>query len=406
MKKSDIQERIKAIDARLNEFPALCEKEQRKLTAEEEKEKNDLIAERGDLQRQLKEIESGEQRSHIIPVTDEKPFSLLAELRNIVNGGRFEGKYADEVRAMADASKLDFAGHLQMKASAPQLRTLNGILTAGDNYASNSKNGGQEMVRTDVLPIIEALYNYTILERAGANFYNGLVGNTKIPVMSNITFGFKNENAQADTVTPTMAKVELTPKRLTGVIWISKQLLRQTSEDLEARLRLNIAKAIAQAVEKAVLGDGQTPHNGVMYNATTVALASTTYDTVLALAQALYSANYTPTFVVDPMAARFLKQKARLSGGLEAIMYGGQIDNEQTFITNNIKVSTATSGAIACADFSRLHIGTWGDLIDITVDTVTRAAYGEIGLVLNYYCDYGWDAANGTAYAANEITNA
>lgn len=409
MKKSDIQERMKAIDARLNEFPALCEKEQRKLTAEEEKEKNDLIAERGDLQRQLKEIESGEQRSHIIPVTDEKPFSLLGEIRNIVDGGHFTGKYADEVRGMAEKSHLEFgtgANTILMKASAPQVRALNGILTAGDNFASNSKNGGQEMVRTDVLPIIEALYNFTVLERAGANFYNGLVGNAKIPVMSQINFGFKAENAQADVVTPTMAKVDLTPQRLTGVIWISKQLLRQTSEDLEARLRLSIAKAIAQAFEKAVLGYGTSPHNGIMYNATTVAKASLTYDTVLAMAESLYGANYTPTFILDPKGARFLKQIAKLSGGSEAIMMGGRVDDEPSYITNSIKVSTATSAAITCADFSRLHIGTWGDLLDITVDTVTRAAYGEIGLILNYYCDWGWDAANGTAFASREITNA
>ena len=406
MKKTDIQERMKAIDARLNEFPALCEKEQRKLTAEEEKEKKDLIAERGDLQCQLKEIESGEQRSHIIPVTDEKPFSLLAELRNIVNGGHFEGKYADEVRAMADASKLDFTGDLQIKCSAPQLRTLNGILTAGDNFTNNSKNGGLEMVSTEVLPLIEAMYNFTVLDRAGATFYNGLVGNAKIPVMSQMAFGFKAENAAADTVTPTMGKVELSPKRLTGEVIISKQLLRQTSQDIEARIRLSIAKAAAQAIEIAILGAGSSPHNGLMYNATTVALGSTTYDTVLELAEAMYGINYTPTFVLDPKAARFLKQKVRLSGGFEAIMSGGRVDDEPTFITNSIKGSTNTSGYISCADFSRLHIGTWGDLLDITVDTVTRAKYGEIVLTLNYYCDWGWDAANGTGYASREITNA
>ena len=203
-----------------------------------------------------------------------------------------------------------------------------------------------------------------------------------------------------------MGKVDLAPKRLTGVIWLSKQLLRQTSEDLEARLNLSIAKAIAQAFEKAVLGYGTSPHNGVMYNATTVTFANTSYDTVLGLAQSLYGSNYTPTFVVDPMTARFLKQKPRLTYGMDAIMAGGRVDDEPTFITNSLKVSTATSGAITCADFTRLHIGTWGDLLDITVDTVTKATYGEIGLVLNYYCDWGWDAANGTAYASREITNA
>ena len=412
MKKSDIQARMDAIDVRLKEFPAIAEKEQRKLTAEEEKEKNDLIAERGDLQRQLSEIEAAENRStpHIItPAVEEKPFSLLGEIRNIVDGGHFTGKYAEEVRGMAESSHLEFGTDTRtilMKASAPQLRTLNGILTAGDNYASNNKNGGLEMVRTDVLPIIEALYNYTILDKAGAQFYNGLVGNAQIPVMSNIAFGWKAENAAADNVTPTMGKVTLSPQRMTGVVKISKQLLRQTSEDLEARLRLSIAKAIAQTFEKSVLGYATSPHNGILNRALDVALASVTYDTVLELAESMYGINLTPTFVVDPKAARFLKQKTRLSNGREAIMSSGMVDDEQTFITNNLKVATVTSGAIACADFSRLHIGTWGDLLEITVDTVTRAAYGEIQLILNYYCDWAWDDANGNAYNCREITNA
>lgn len=411
MKKSDIKARLTEIDNRLNELPTICEREQRELSEDETNEKNMLIAERADLQKQLKEIEEGEKRNapRIITPTEEKPFSLMGEIRKIVNGGRFEGKYADEVRGMAENSHLEFgqdAKTILMKATAPEKRTLDGIMTAGNNYTSNTYNGGLEMVRTDVLPIIEALYNFTVLERAGANFYNGLVGNAKIPVMSNINFGFKAENGQADVVTPTMGKVELTPKRLTGVVWISKQLLRQTSEDLESRLRVNISKAIAQAFEKAVLGYGTSPLNGVMYNATTVAKASLTYDTILTLAESIYSINYAPTFVLDPKAARFCKQLAKLTYGNEAVMASGRVDDEPTFITNSIKVSTATSGAIACADFSHLHVGTWGDLLEITVDTVTRAAYGEIGLILNYYCDWGWDAANGTAYAAREITNA
>lgn len=402
MNKRDIESRLKEIDARLNELPTVCEREQRELTEEETREKDNLIAERSDLNNQLTEINS----QKFTKMENKTNFSLLQAVRSVVNGGRFEGEYADEVRAMAENSGLGFTGQIQMKAGAPELRTLDGILTAGNNYTSNTYNGGKEMVRTDVLPIIEALYNFTVLERAGANFYNGLVGDVKIPVMSTINFGFKAENAAADAVTPTMGKVDLSPKRLTGVIWISKQLLRQTSEDLEARLRLSIAKAIAQAFEKAVLGYGTSPHNGVMYNATTVALASTTYDTILGLAQSLYGSNYTPTFIVDPMTARFLKQKPRLTYGMDAIMAGGRVDDEPTFITNSLAVATATSGAITCADFTRLHIGTWGDLLDITVDTVTKAAYGEIGLVLNYYCDWGWDAANGTAYASREITNA
>jgi HK97 family phage major capsid protein len=405
MKKSDIESRLREIDNRLNEFPTICEREKRELTEEETREKDNLIAERSDLTKQLNDINSKSFKE--MENKEKTNFSLLQAIRSVVNGGRFEGDYADEVRSMADKSGLNYGGQILMKATAPERRALDGVLTAGNNFSANTHNGGLEMVREDVLPIIEALYNFTVLERAGANFYNGLVGNAKIPTMSRINFGFKAENAAADNVTPTMGKASLTPQRLTGQVIVSKQLLNQTSEDLERRLRLNISRAIAQAFEGAVLGYGTAPHNGIMNGATGVAEASLTYDTVLSLAEALYSGNMRPTFIVNPGAARVLKQKARLPYGNSAIMADGFVDAEPTFITNSlVGAASGTTGAIAAVDFSCLHVGTWGDLLDITVDQLTRAQYGEIVLTLNYYCDWAWDAANGTAYAVRKITAA
>lgn len=403
MKKSDIQNRLSAIETRLQEMVAACESEKRQLTDAETKEKNNLIAERSSLNRQLEEINSGggsEQK----PVN--KPsFSLVSAIRSVVAGGQFEGEYADQCREMANRSKLSYEGQILMKATAPAVRALDGVITAGNNYADNSHNGGLEMVATDVLPIIDALYNYTILERAGANFFNGLVGNAKIPTMSNINFAFKAENEQATNVTPTMGKAELTPKRLTGYVYISKQLLNQSSEDIERRIRASISKAIAQAFEGAVLGYGTTPHNGIMYGATEVTAASVTYDTVLALAQDIYDGNMAPTYVVDPAVARILKQKSRLAYGNSAVMADGMVDDTTTFITKNLAAAASGAGALACADFSRLHCGTWGDLLDIVVDPYTRAAFGEVVLTLNYYCDWAWDVVNGIPYAVRKVTS-
>ena len=402
MKKSDIKNRIQEIDNRLSEFPTICEREKRELTEAETREMNQLAAERSDLQRQLADIERGEMRE--VPKDKDQKFSLIASIRSIANGGRFEGAYADETKEMAKRSRLEYSTDgtsILMKASAPEKRTLDGILTAGNNYTSNTYNGGKEMVAEDVLPIIEALYNETILARAGANFYNGLRGNAKIPVMGKVNFGFKAENAAADNVTPTMAKVDLTPQRLTGFIYLSKQLLNQSSPDVERTIRNQISTAIAAAFEAAVLGYGSSPHNGIMNGAAAVTAANLAYSTVLDLAASLYGSNFRPTFVVDPTVAALLKQKPRLTYGNRAVMDDGMVDDAPTFITNNLVAAASTYNALACADFTRLHIGTWGDLLDLTVDPYSRAGYGEIVLTLNYYCDWGWDSTS--AYAVKKI---
>ena len=75
MNKRDIQDRIQTIDARLNELPTICEREQRQLNESETKEMNELIAERARLVKQLDEIDKG----NFTPVKDQKPkFSLLS----------------------------------------------------------------------------------------------------------------------------------------------------------------------------------------------------------------------------------------------------------------------------------------------------------------------------------------
>jgi len=198
-----------------------------------------------------------------------------------------------------------------------------------------------------------------------------------------------------------MAKVDLTPQRLTGVIVLSKQLLNQTSQDVEAHIRTRISRAIAAAFEAAVLGYGTSPHNGLMYGATAVTAAALAYSTVLDLAAGLYTANFRPTFVVDPAVAALLKQKPRLTYGNRAVMDDGMIDDAPTFITNNLKAAASTYNALACADFTHLHVGTWGDLLDITVDNITLSDYGKIRLVLNYFCDWGWDSTS--AYGVKKI---
>lgn len=398
MNKIEINDRITVINTRLNELVATCENEQRELNEAETAEKNALIAERNDLKAKIEQINNNQNFKSMSK--EKQNFSLIRSIREIVEGKRLEGEYFDEMRERVNRSGLDYTGQIQ-------LRALDGILTAGNNYASNSHNGGKETVAEDVLPMIDVLYNLQVLTaQNGVNFLTGLTGNSKIPVLGNITFGFKSENAAADKVTPTMAKVELTPQRLTGVIEISKLLLLQESASLEANLINNINKAISQALEMAVLGYGTSPHNGIMYNATAVAQANLTYGTVLGLVKDLQAANFAPHFIVDPLSASVLKQKAKIANtGLGAVMENGMIDGYAAHITNNIVASaTATDCCLAAADLTQLNIGTWGDMLDITVDTTSLADYGKIRLVLNYYCDWAWNTTN--AFSVRKVTTA
>jgi len=90
--------------------------------------------------------------------------------------------------------------------------------------AGTAKNG-QEVVAEDKLNILAPLRDKLVLSAAGANFMTGLVGNVSIPTYSGANVGWGAETAAASDGAGTFGEVELSPKRLTAYIDISKQFL-------------------------------------------------------------------------------------------------------------------------------------------------------------------------------------
>ena len=83
----------------------------------------------------------------------------------------------------------------------------------------------------------------------------GLVGNISIPKYSGSTVTWEGEVGAASDGAGTFSEVELSPKRLTAYIDVSKQFLLQDSVSAEAMLRNDIVKAISNKLEATILGD-------------------------------------------------------------------------------------------------------------------------------------------------------
>lgn len=392
MTKTDINDRLAVIQSEMEAIIANAQSESRMLNDDESARIESLKAEKAQLREQLNQQQNSQKM-------EKKNFSLLESIRNVVNGRSNDdfAEYLAATREMGNRAGVSCVGQIQVAT-----RSIDGILTAGHEYTASTYNGGKEMVATEVLPLEQAIYNNTILKNAGARFYNGLVGDVKIPVIGKSTCFWEGENDQTESGTPTMSKLLLQPKRVACFVDLSKQLLNQTSGDVERQVKESIALAVAEKLESSILSDGTTPHNGMMYGASGVAAASVTYATCTDLEASIMGSNFNPTFVVNPSSANLLKTKSRLTYGNVPVFADGKIDGYNTFITNNASVTDANP--LICADFSQLAIGTWGDMIDITVDTVTRAAYGEIRLVLNAYFDFGW--LSSSAFAVKKITAA
>lgn len=88
------------------------------------------------------------------------------------------------------------------------------------------------------------------------------------------------------------------------------------------------------------------------------------------------------TYILNPQAKAVMRTTSMDEGSGRFIYENDEVLGIKAYSTNSV----VTKGAIL-GDFRQLVIANFGAL-DITVDEVSRAAYGQTRLVINFYCDY------------------
>ena len=239
----EIADRKSQLVHRNLEIISKAKEEVRELTAEEdeefksnEEEISQLDEEQKELDKELEETndsntESEKKSNKYINVNkmEKKSFSLLEEIRNSVKTG--------------EQIVLDRA------------------------YTVASE--GEDLVQTDVYNIIEPLRAKLALVEAGAHFMSGLKGDVQLPIMTAGNVAWATETGDASPAAGSFSNVVLSPKRLTGYVEVSMQLLQQDTVGAEEAIKNDLVAAIAQKIESTVLGytgGSQTQPDGLSYN--------------------------------------------------------------------------------------------------------------------------------------------
>ena len=297
--------------------------------------------------------------------------SLVKLINTVIEGRSFT---EDEVKAMAEA-RADFA----KSGLAPKGQIVyRSIMATGEGQ-------GKETVAEDKWNLEVAVRNNLVATKMGADFVGGLVGDVSIPKYAGSNVTWKGEVATAEDGQGAFSEVNLTPKRLTATVDVSKQFLLQNSADVEAILIRDLAAAVAEKLDKTIFGEGEgdvnTPAGLFAGVAAEKAIADMTYEDVLDLELAVEEANGTNyMFIVNPKV-KFSLKGTQMANGLQMVYNGGEIDGYKTISSNSV----ADKGMI-CMDPRELVIGQWGSY-DITVDPYTKAADGQVRLVINAYFD-------------------
>ena len=250
---------------------------------------------------------------------------------------------------------------------------------------------------------IDSLRNASSVMAAGARMLGGLSGDVKIPKKTAAASAawIASEGGAATESEMTVGNVSLTPKTLGAFTDVTRQLLIQSSLDVEGLIRDDLVKAMAIAIDKAGLeGTGSSGQPTGILNAgvntvTNFAAANPTFAEVVTLETAVAednALNGNLAYILPASMNGALKTTAKDAGSGQFVSQGGQINGYNAIVSNQ-----ATAGNLYFGNFDDLLIGMFGGL-DIVVDPYTASTTGTVRVVALQSVDVGVRHAESFAF--------
>ena len=317
---------------------------------------------------------------------EKRNFSILKAINEQVNGN-----LSDETRAVIEAGKkemIDAGQSYKGSIIIPMSEERAAIqITNGD------ANGGVAKI-VEKTNILEPLRDKLVMVQAGATFLSNLVGDVAIPSYSGSNVGWAGEVATAADGKGTFAEVILKPKRLTAILDISKQFLIQDSVGAENMLRADLSRAIAEKLEQTIFGKHATATDKPdgLFTTLPTDKGDLTFARLVDMEATVEGNNVSGemSYIMHPQLKAKCKTTLKATGGNAGFIWEGDTVNGYPCYTSNAVAKAMQTGAneygVVFGNFNDYVIGQWGAL-DITVDPYTKAADGQVRLVVNAYFD-------------------
>ena len=327
-----------------------------------------------------------------------KSFNILAGINALANPNNAQARSAAAFEfecSQAVAQKMGrAAGGFYLPSDVQKRDLVVGTTTAG-GYS----------VATELRGFIDILRNAMVIDKAGATFMSGLVGNIAIPKMSVAgTAYWVAENAAPTESQQTLAQVTMSPKTVGAFTDISRQLLLQSSLDVQNMVTRDLATIVGLAIQQAAIngpGSGNAP-TGILTAVTASQVGGTngaaaTWANIVGLESDVATNNAdvgTLAYLTNAKVRGKLKVTEKFAtsngspiwvdGALPLNGYAGHVTNAVP--SNLTKGNQSASSAIIFGDFASLLIGLWG-ATDILVDPYTGGAAGTVRVRVLQSCD-------------------
>lgn len=273
--------------------------------------------------------------------------------------------------------------------------------SAGQNYTTNADGG---YAKSEMAPrYIDGLKERMAVVKLGATVLSDLVGSLPLVGAGSMTAQWLAEGASASVSKSTFARVTMTPHRNAIIGAFSKDLLRQTSIDVEQIVWNKIQQAHAELLESAAIagtGSSNQP-TGILSTSGigSVAIGTNggpiTWAKVVELETKVNAVNGNRgklAYLTNAKVIGDLKTIERASNTARFLLEGDRLNGYPIEWTNlvpsNLTKGTSSSkcSAMVFGNFEDLYIGHWGG-VDVVVDPFTLAENGDVRIVLNSWDD-------------------
>lgn len=346
-----------------------------------------VLSDLADARQAAGQVAGGSQASMIgMSTTETKTYSLARALT-----------------ALAE-NKPQLAG-LEMEASAAMARQLGrqprGIFVPTDvlrrDMTAASATLGGRLVGTDHMAgsFIDFLYRESMfLGTLGATRMPGLRGNVSIPKQTGTgtAYWLANETTAITESDVAVGQVTMTPKNCAALTEISKQLLLQSAPSVETVVLNDLARAVALAVDSAVLnGTGLSGQpTGILAAAGIGSFGATSCDwaKLLAAQQDLADANALNgrcVYLTNVANAALLMARARFAS-TDTPLWSGSLLEGQVGGLRAVASSIVPAGRLVLLDPAQVVIGEWGAL-ELEVNPFFGFTTGSIAIRAWYSVD-------------------
>lgn len=308
---------------------------------------------------------------------ERQSFSLVRALNAALTGDWSQAGFEREVsRAIAQRSGKETTGFF-MPSDVSMRRD---DTTPG--YVVNTAAQGGNLVATDLRTgsFIELLRAKAMVVQMGATVISGLVGNIEIPRQSGASSVYwLTENGNPTGSNATFDKISLKPKTIGALSNISRNLLLQSSMNVEAFVRNELAISLGLGIDLAALcGSGTNNEPTGIANVSGICTveggtngAALTFDHLIDMETQVATANADVSnmyYLCNAATIGYLKKIKDSNGDYiwkpitQAVRNGfpGEVNGYQVARSNQARSGLKKGTATNC---SEIYFGNWSDLI-------------------------------------------